>query len=382
MRIFRKKATGNLHLNFNSVAGYTLMWLPFFKRTIEMAFPHLTVKAENVPAYHSSQPDAPGFGVYADDLANPAFRVDNDDSGYSFSITADNAQALILGQYRIGESLLRDFRCEHLTEADMMRDGSALIVQADPSDADFCSARFSFTPSEGFKGELSKAKQEDLERCVLSEARFFISGRSIRPKRQMNEALGVKLLKKQKCRRPPKPLPVGVNQSGGDPIAYIIERRFSPEKAYESYIKLTDFAIYNAPAETVKANIKKIFKDNSEPSHICSKIAFMFNDDWNTKFMFTLDWKDGVKELAHQVKLALGAHVNDVVLPDFSANPYKNISAPGVFESYAKSLKDAGFDLWSMDTGADYYALFIAHMKDRQTVQRLMDTTHIYSGPV
>ena len=50
-------------------------------------------------------------------------------------------------------------------------------------------------------------------------------------------------------------------------------------------------------------------------------------------------------------------------------------------ESYSNSLKDAGFDLWSMDTGADYHALFVTHTKDRQTIQSLMEATHVLSSP-
>lgn len=381
MRIFRKKIEGDLNLNFNSVAGYTLPWLPFFKRTIEMAFPHLKVKAENVPAYHNSQPDAPGFGLYADNPTDPALRVSEDSSGYSFSITADNTQALILGQYRVGESLLRDFRSEHLTEADIMRNGSAVMVLAGPSDAHFCSARFLFTPPDDFKGELNKAKKEILETCVLSEARFFISGRRVRPKPEINEALGVKLLKKEKFRGTPKSLPMGVNQSGGDPIAYILGRKYSPELARNSYIELTNYALYNAPIEAVKANIENIFKDHSEPNRVMSEIAYMFNDDWHTMFMFTLDWNAEVQDFAHQITLALGKHAQKVSLPDCTAEPYKSIAAPGVMESYSNSLKDAGFDLWSMDTGADYHALFVTHTKDSQTIQSLMEATHVLSSP-
>jgi len=381
MRIFRKKIEGDLNLNFNSVAGYTVPWLPFSRRAIEMAFPHLKVKAENVPAYHSSQPDAPGFGLYADNPAEPALRVDEDSSGYSFSVTADNAQALILDQYRIGESLLRDFRCEHLTEADMMLDGSAVMVLAGPSSTDYCSARFLFAPPNNFKDELSKAKKETLESCVLSEARFFISGRRVRPKPEINEALGVKLLKKEKFRGTLKSLPMGVNQSGGDPIAYILGRKYSPELAHNSYIELAEYALYNAPIETVKANIEKIFKDYSEPNRVMSEIAYMFNDDWHTMFMFTLDWNAEVQDFTHQVTLALGPHAQKVSLPDFSAEPYKSIAAPDVMERYSNSLKDAGFDLWSMDTAADYHALFVAHTKDRQTIQSLMETTHVNSSP-
>ena len=174
---------------------------------------------------------------------------------------------------------------------------------------------------------------------------------------------------------------MGVNQSGGDPIAYILGCKYSPELARNSYIELTNYALYNAPIEAVKANIENIFKDHAEPNRVMSEIAYMFNDDWHTMFMFTLDWKAEVQDLAHQVTLALGKHAQKVSLPDFTAEPYKSVAATGVMESYSNSLKDAGFDLWSMDTGADYHALFVTHMKDRQTIQSLMEATHVLSSP-
>lgn len=71
MWLKKKKAEGDLRLGYDAVAGYTLGWLPFTKRIMGEAFPHLTIKAQSVPAYGAGE--VPGFAFYADDPKSPPF---------------------------------------------------------------------------------------------------------------------------------------------------------------------------------------------------------------------------------------------------------------------------------------------------------------------
>ncbi len=379
---FSAKTAGDLSLNYNEIAGYTLQWLPCSDRALALAFPHLTVKAEQIPAYHYGQMED-GFALYGDDTGPPALCVAADGkTGYAFSITAHNSQALCLGHYRVGETRLGDFRDDQLAEAAFWVDGSRIVVMGGLSDCGaLCGARFIFEPTADQTGDLTKATADAWRNCVMSEARFLISGRRFRPAETVNDADAVKLMKKQKIHAP-APLSPGPNLGGGDPVALLIRSQYNPTKARNSYVKLADMAVYNADPEAVKTNIKAIFTGDDDPEGVAQSIAQMFNDDWRTVFWFTLDWKADIGDLTAQIKTALGGQDGEVVLPDLAEFPANgSVGTPGVFQVFANSLQAAGLDLWFVDNPSDTHFLFIAKTSDRKRIAKLFEPTQVKASP-
>lgn len=379
MRLFSKKPKGDLVLNYDQIAGYALTWLPCSQKALQVAFPHLTVKAEPVPGYNGPETED-GFALYADDPSAPALCVAPDqDSGYAFSITAHNAQALCLGEYQIGRTTLGEFHDEHLDEAGFWVDGSKIMLMGGEGNNEKTNrTRFLFEPPADFSGDLTKAGDDVWRRCVLSEMRYLISARRTRPTETIDDAGAVKLLKKEKL-HDPVPLPPGSNV---DLFQMLRRELYDPTKARNNYVKLADVAIYNADPATVKTNIKAIFKQHDTPESVTSEIAYMFNDDWHTTFMFTLDWKADIQDLPAQITTALGDQSDQITFPDLADFPENgSVGVPGVFEAYAKALQAAGFDLWSVDNGSDTHFLFVAPLKARKRVAKLFEPTHMMADP-
>ena len=154
-------------------------------------------------------------------------------------------------------------------------------------------------------------------------------------------------------------------------------------KAKNSYLKLADLAVYNAPVDEVKTKIKAIFKTHEKPQDVLFYLGGMYHDDFKTTFMFTLDWKAEIIDLAKNIEFSLGDGIKYVELPALDSFPdNSSVALQGVFESYAKALGDAGFDLWFMDSQSDTHTLFIARNKDRKTITKLFEATHLLNKPI
>lgn len=383
MKFFSKKVEGDLSLTYNRLAGFTLGWLPFSKRAIQMAFPHLDVKAEDVPSYGSGT--EAGFGLYANDETAPAFTINQDgNTGYAYSIIAQNGQPLCIGKYRVGETRIADFRDDQLEEVGFWVDGSKITVFSGLSECGcIYNVRFSFKPPQDWSGDLTKASPEIWQNCILSEVLFYISERRIRPQSEIKEAEGIKLLKKQNPHKSPAPMKDGPNIEGGDPLQLLRRLKYSSMKAKNSYLKLADLAVYNAPIDEVKSNIKAIFKNHEDPYDVLLSLSEMYHHDFKTNFMFSLDWKADIIDLAKNIEFALGSEFKRVTLPPLDSFPSnKSVSLPGVFEAYAKSLGDAGFDLWFMDSQTDAHIALIANSKDRKRISKFLEPTQLHHSPM
>jgi len=263
---FSQEPTGDLTLQYNTIAGYTLPWLPCSTRSLQLAFPHLSVKRTSIPGYNGQPCD--GFALYDGDNPDPALTVEPDgDSGYAFSIATHDPQALCLGRYRVGQSTLGDYHDDYLTEAMFWVGGSKIVMMAGPAQ---CSARFIFEPASGDAGDLTKASPDLWRSCVLTEMRYLIAARRTRPTAEIDDADAVKLLKKEKL-HDVAPLPTGPNDR--DPITLLQRTLYAPAKARNSYVKLADIALHNANTDAVKAKIKDIFKDQNDPECVATNIA-------------------------------------------------------------------------------------------------------------
>ncbi|MEJ6404112.1 DUF6630 family protein [Yoonia sp. 2307UL14-13] len=375
MNLFSRTPKGDLNLNYNIIAGYSVGWLPYSEKAIQLAFPHLKVKAATVPGYGPDTED--GFALFDGDQDEPALCITKDsESGYAFSVTAHNGQAQSLGSYRVGEILLGDFRDDHMEEADFWVDGSKIVVMGGVTDRGaIYGTRHLFLPPDDRTGDLRKAGPDVWRACVLSEIRFFVSGRRIRPTKEIDAADGVKQVKKHRGQAP-QPLQPGPNLCDGDPITLLLKGLYSPKEAQKAYLKLADIAIHNGDVATTKAKIKAVFENHNSPEDVALRLSEMYNEERQTVFMFPLDWKEEPSWLASQISAVLGDEA--VALPDMTQT---SVAQGGVFEAYAACLQDAGFDLWGLDTGSDTHCLFVARKKDRNRITKLMIPTQSNALP-
>ena len=163
----------------------------------------------------------------------------------------------------------------------------------------------------------------------------------------------------------------------------IRDRIYSAVKAKNSYLKLADLAVYSAPTDEVKANIKTIFKTHQDPNQVLFKLGEMYHHDFETTFLFTLDWKAEIIDLAKNIEFSLGDKFKSVTLPaPDSFPPNSSVGYDGVFSAYAKSLGEAGFDIWSLDSQSDTHILFLSESKDRKAVEKLLEPTHVHVSQV
>ena len=374
MGLFSRKPKGDLNLDYGCVAGHSLAWLPFSKAAISLAFPHLTVKAETIPGYN--QGTVEGFALYDGDALEPAFCISRDsDSGYASDLAAYNAQTLSLGRYRVGETCLGDFSDDHLEEAGFWVGGGKIMTMGGQREfgATF-GARHLFEPPADWSGDLRKESSEFWKTCVLTETRYFISGRRQRPYPEVDEATGLKLYKKHRKQALTAVQP-GPNLCGGNPIPLLIQEIYDPKAAEKAYVKLVDIIRHTADPDTTKAKIKEVFANTDDPETTALRISEIYNQDAEVDFVFWLDWKEDTVELEHILRRVLA----DVEL-DFPKPRAATLAMPGALDPYFKYLNELGFDLWAVSTGVDAHAFFVASKKDRNRIKKLMAPTRILAS--
>ncbi len=369
MGLFSRAPKGDLNLNYDAIAGYAVGWLPHSEKAIQLAFPHLKVRPATIPDYNRGTID--GFALFDADQAEPVLCIAKDgDSGYAFSVLAHNRQALVLGKYRVDETVLGDFRDDHMDSADFWVDGSKIVVMGGLREHGAAyTARHMFLPAADWTGDLRKAGADVWRTCVLSETRFFVSGQRIRPTDDIDTAGGVKLVKKHRGQAR-QPLQPGPNRGGGDPIKLLLQGLYSPKEAQKAYLKLVDIIMHNADIAATKARIKTVFENHEAPDDVALRLSEIYNEERETVFMIPLDWKAEPSDLANRITSALGNEA--VPLPDVEN---RSVAEDGVFAVYAKGLQDAGFDLWSLDTQSDTHCLFVARKKDRNRIAKLLIPT-------